>query len=178
MKITSCSNLQIMFRRFEAFLLEYCVFTPIWSLFIQHCIFLLEKYAFLMQASSDPGTLGMDEVIKLITEWKFTYPWKGAEGNQLLICMAVHLIYSFSVPSNAPSFAWWVQLLRAWSALYWICQKPYDQRMRITCDQCDGWYNFDWINLCEPPPKTYLWPACKPSNKELLPLSSLINHER
>ncbi|XP_043709984.1 lysine-specific demethylase 5A isoform X3 [Telopea speciosissima] len=93
------------------------------------------------KVASDSGALGLDEVFMLITD-----------GENLPIHFEKEL-----------------KLLRARSLLYCICRKPYDQRAMIACDQCDEWYHFDCINLCEPPPKTYVCPACEPLTEELLP---------
>ncbi|XP_077241841.1 transcription factor jumonji (jmjC) domain-containing protein [Tasmannia lanceolata] len=97
----------------------------------------------------DSGACELDEVFKLITE-----------GENLPIHFEKEL-----------------KLLRARSVLYCICRRPYDQRAMIACDQCDEWYHFDCINLREPPPGTYLCPACKPPTGESMSVSLSMHYE-
>lgn len=99
----------------------------------------------------DLGALELSEVFKLIIEGE-TLPVQFAEE---------------------------MELLRERTVLYCICRKPYDQKAMIACDQCDEWYHFDCIDLDEPPPNTFLCPACKPVNGEVISLPcSLYNDER
>eukprot|EP00268_Persea_americana_P016791 TRINITY_DN17996_c0_g2_i1.p1 TRINITY_DN17996_c0_g2~~TRINITY_DN17996_c0_g2_i1.p1 ORF type:complete len:208 (-),score=35.89 TRINITY_DN17996_c0_g2_i1:197-820(-) len=70
-----------------------------------------------------------------------------------------------------------LKLLRDRSVLYCICRKPYDRRAMIACDQCDEWYHFKCINLLEPPPKTFICPACEPLTIDSVLLSPSIHNE-
>lgn len=70
-----------------------------------------------------------------------------------------------------------LKLLRDRSVLYCICRKPYDHRAMIACDQCDEWYHFKCINLLEPPPKTFICPACEPLTIDSMLLSPSIHNE-
>ncbi|KAJ4850539.1 hypothetical protein Tsubulata_036378 [Turnera subulata] len=59
-----------------------------------------------------------------------------------------------------------LKLLKRRSMLYCICRKPYDDRPKVVCDQCDEWYHIDCLKLrC--PPKIYICAACNPQMEDL-----------
>ncbi|KAG9441229.1 hypothetical protein H6P81_017083 [Aristolochia fimbriata] len=97
------------------------------------------------KVAADFGSLGLDEVCKLIQE-----------GESLPIYFEKEL-----------------KLLRIRSELYCICRKPYDHRPMIACDRCDEWYHFDCINLVDPSPRTFICAACKPSDTDSASLAPL-----
>ncbi|KAJ8766205.1 hypothetical protein K2173_021722 [Erythroxylum novogranatense] len=96
----------------------------------------------------DSGALALDKVFDLIFE-----------GENLAVCFSEEL-----------------ELLKARSMLYCICQKPYDDRAKVMCIRCSEWYHVDCVKiLC--PLEVFVCAACDPQFKTW-PVAQLGDHER
>uniref|UniRef100_A0A2P2MIU6 Lysine-specific demethylase rbr-2 n=1 Tax=Rhizophora mucronata TaxID=61149 RepID=A0A2P2MIU6_RHIMU len=100
------------------------------------------------KVATDSGALGLDKVFKLITQ-----------GENLPVVLEKEL-----------------KLLRARTMLYCICRKPYDDRAKVVCNQCDEWYHVECMKLLSMP-EMFVCAACNPE-AERLSMLPLTDHER